>query len=84
MGMPMALGIRQIAEEDRRLVAWAWACNGAAAVVGTNVCMIIMVYWGMPVVFFLGACCYLLAGALLGKMTRPATAPAMVAVGSES
>jgi hypothetical protein len=72
MGMPMALGIRRIGEQDRPLVAWAWACNGAAAVVGTNLCMIAMVYYGIVPVFVAGAACYVLAGALVMRIARPA------------
>jgi hypothetical protein len=72
MGMPMALGIRQIGEQDRPLVSWAWACNGAAAVVGTNLCMIVMIYYGIVPVFLIGTACYLLAGAVAMSIARKA------------
>ncbi|MBX6311934.1 MAG: hypothetical protein IRY99_03290 [Isosphaeraceae bacterium] len=81
MGMPMALGIRQIGEEDRPLVAWAWACNGAAAVVGTNLCMIFMVYLGMMPVFLTGGACYLLAGTLLTRISQPAPSLELASIG---
>ena len=68
MGMPMATGIRLIGPENKPQVAWAWACNGGAAVVGTNLCMILMVYFGMPIVFLVGAGCYLLAFIMLTRM----------------
>ena len=72
LGMPMALGIREIGEENRLQVAWAWACNGAAGVLGTNVCMIVMIYYGMPAVFAIGAGCYLLVQFLLPRIAAPA------------
>jgi hypothetical protein len=73
LGMPMALGIREIGEANRLHVAWAWACNGAAGVLGTNICMIVMIYFGMPAVFVIGAACYLLAQLLLLRIGRSGT-----------
>lgn len=67
MGMPMALGIRLLCQDESQ-VAWAWACNSGAGVVGANVCMILMVYWGMPIVLILGAGCYLAAQGMMLKM----------------
>jgi hypothetical protein len=89
LGMPMALGIREIGDENRLQVAWAWACNGAAGVLGTNVCMIVMIYFGIPAVFIIGAGCYLVVGLLLPRMTthtetvpeQPATVPALKEIG---
>jgi hypothetical protein len=71
LGMPMALGIREIGDENRLQVAWAWACNGAAGVLGTNVCMIVMIYFGMPAVFAIGAGCYLVVAFLLPRIAAP-------------
>jgi hypothetical protein len=68
LGMPMALGIREIGAENPLHVAWAWACNGAAGVLGTNICMIVMIYFGMPTVLCVGAACYLLGWWLLPRM----------------
>jgi hypothetical protein len=77
LGMPMALGIREIGEENKLQVAWAWACNGAAGVLGTNVCMIVMIYYGMPAVFGIGAGCYLMVQFLMPRIARStADAPA--------
>jgi hypothetical protein len=72
LGVPMALGIREIGAENQMQVAWAWACNGAAGVLGTNVCMIVMIYFGMPAVFVIGAGCYLGALLLLPRIGTPA------------
>ena len=66
MGAPMALGIREIGDRSSLHVAWAWACNGAAGVLGTNICMIVMIYFGMSALFWIGApACYLFACFLL-------------------
>lgn len=68
MGVPMALGIREIGTQNPLHVAWAWACNGAAGVIGTNVCMIVMIYFGMSALFWIGAGCYLFACVLLPRI----------------
>ncbi|MEI7687161.1 MAG: hypothetical protein WCL32_19255 [Planctomycetota bacterium] len=68
IGMPMALGVREIGDANSLHVAWAWACNGAAGVVGTNICMILMIYFGIPAIFGIGAGCYLLAQFLLPRI----------------
>ena len=57
----MALGIREIGDKSALHVAWGWACNGAAGVLGTNICMIVMIYFGMSALFWIGAGCYLFA-----------------------
>jgi hypothetical protein len=72
MGMPMATGIRLVGEENKARVAWAWACNGGAAVVGTNLCMILMVYAGIPAVLLVGAVCYALAYFVLARVQAAA------------
>jgi hypothetical protein len=75
MGMPMALGIRQIGAGDQPQVAWAWACNGAASVLGTNLCMILMVYYGIPAVFWTAGACYTLALLLFARIGSPIASP---------
>lgn len=73
MGMPMALGVQRIGAGAAHEVAWAWACNGAATVLGTNVCMILLVYQGITSVFWVGAASYLAAQILLKRLTPAAT-----------
>jgi hypothetical protein len=70
MGAPMALGIREIGDKSSLHVAWAWACNGAAGVLGTNICMIVMIYLGMSALFWIGAACYLVACLLLPRIGK--------------
>ena len=70
MGMPMAAGIRLIGEDNRTQVAWAWVCNGGAGVIGSNLCMLVMIYFGTPAAFMLAALCYLVATVAMVKMLR--------------
>ena len=80
MGMPMALGIRLIGEGNSPQVAWAWACNGGAAVIGTTASMILMVFFGMPTVLVVGAACYLIAYFTFARMrmAQPVSLPSGV------
>lgn len=61
MGMPMPLGIRELGRSDRRSVAWAWAINGAASVVGSCLIMIAMVFSGSHTALGVAAFCYVVA-----------------------
>jgi len=61
MGMPLALGVRRIGRDDSRSVAWAWAINGMASVVGSCLVMISMVFAGSHVALAGGALCYAIA-----------------------
>jgi hypothetical protein len=67
LGLPLTLGIRSIADQGPALTAWAWACNGAASVVGSCLAMIVLVYLGFPwalalAALFYGAAAYALPG----------------------
>jgi hypothetical protein len=70
LGMPMAMGIRQISASRPFDVAWAWACNGAAGVVGTNICMILMIYLGTAASFAVAAAAYVTASVTLSFVQR--------------
>jgi hypothetical protein len=61
MGMPLALGVRELGRQDRRSVAWAWGINGAASVVGSGLVMIAMVFTSSSVALAIGIVCYVLA-----------------------
>jgi spermidine synthase len=58
LGMPLVGGIRLLDPERPELVAWAWAANGAAAVVGSCGVMIAMVYAGSGAAFATAAGAY--------------------------
>lgn len=61
LGMPLVSGIRLLDPKRPELVAWAWSVNGASAVVGSCLIMIVMVYGGSGPAFFLAAAAYTLA-----------------------
>ncbi len=58
MGMPLALGVRELGRHDSRSVAWAWGINGAASVVGACLVMIAMVFAGSYTALSIGVLCY--------------------------
>ncbi|MDQ4081251.1 MAG: SAM-dependent methyltransferase, partial [Gemmatimonadota bacterium] len=62
MGMLFPLGLRGIAG-DRAGIAWAWAANGFASVVGVPLAALIAVEAGSSVLFLIAALAY--AGASL-------------------
>lgn len=73
MGMPLALGVRELGRQDRRSVAWAWGINGAASVVGSGLVMIAVVFTGSSVSLVCGIVCYVLAaiaGSTWPKLAR--------------
>jgi hypothetical protein len=61
LGMPFVAGIRSLDPERPSQIAWCWAVNGAAAVVGSCLLMIAMVYSGSGVAFGIAAGAYVLA-----------------------
>lgn len=68
LGMPFVGGVRLLAQDRPHLVAWAWAVNGATAVVGTCLLMISMVYYGSTVTLLVGVGCYLGALAIRPRL----------------
>ncbi|MRR37156.1 hypothetical protein EG829_21360 [bacterium] len=55
MGMPFALGISSIVDDD---VPWAWGINGCLSVIGTPLATVIAVELGFTWVMILAACAY--------------------------
>ena len=70
LGMPFVAGIRALDPNRPAQVAWAWGVNGAAAVVGSAVLMIVMVYFGSDATFGVAAACYLAAFAAHRRLDR--------------
>jgi hypothetical protein len=80
LGMFMPLGIGVVAgltESSREYVAWGWAVNGFASVIGAVLSTILAMTFGFGVVLALALILYLAALATLATLTR-ATAPAAV------
>jgi hypothetical protein len=63
MGFPLALAIRALGRAGESSVAWAWAVNASASVVGSCLVMILMVFAGSQHAFVLSGLCYLIAAA---------------------
>jgi spermidine synthase len=58
MGMLFPLGLRALAAESGRRIAWAWAANGFASVVGVPLAALIAVEAGSPVLLLFAATAY--------------------------
>ena len=58
LGMPFVAGVRLLDAARPHQVAWAWAVNGATAVVGSCLLMILMVFSGSGASFALAAVAY--------------------------
>ena len=75
MFMPIGLGeISQLGEFPREYVAWGWAVNGFASVVGSALATILSMTFGFDWVLFFGLVCYVLAvGAwlMLSRSLKP-------------
>jgi hypothetical protein len=62
MFMPIGLGeISRLGEHPRQYVAWGWAVNGFASVVGSALATILAMSFGFRFVLVLGLACYSLA-----------------------
>lgn len=73
MGIPFARGIRSLAVTEG-VVAWAWAANGSASVVGAVLAALLALSLGFTPVLLLGATLYgaaaILAPAVAGTVAR--------------
>jgi hypothetical protein len=58
LGFCYPFGARQVARLDTRAVAWMWGTNGAAGVLASVVAIVISIWTGIEVNFFIAAFCY--------------------------
>jgi len=72
MGMPLALGVKELGRQQQRSVAWAWGINGAASVVGSGLVMIAMVFTSSSVALVGSIACYVLAAIAGSTWLEPA------------
>ena len=71
MGFPFPLGLRRMARSEGA-VAWAWAANGVASVLGASAAILLAMEFGGRGVLLAGSACYLVAGVLAeGHLPRP-------------
>ena len=62
MFMPIGLGeIARTSESPQQYVAWGWAVNGFASVVGSALAIILAMSFGFDFVLGLGLTCYVIA-----------------------
>src|SRR5262249_54570299 len=74
MGMPFPIGIRTAAGAHPAFVAWAWAANGCASVIGSVCAVLGAMAWNFSVVLVVAGAVYLGALVLLLR-TAPSPAP---------
>jgi len=70
MGMPFPLGIRALARDDQRRLAWAWAANGFASVTAAPLAALVALEFGSTAVLITAATAYTVAGGLLWTHLR--------------
>jgi hypothetical protein len=77
MFMPIGLGeISQLGEFPQQYVAWGWAVNGFASVVGSALATILAMSFGFDFVLGLGLVCYVIAVSAWSALSRHLPAPA--------
>jgi hypothetical protein len=81
LGMFMPIGLGEIAaqsEAPREYVAWGWAVNGFASVVGSASATILSMIFGFDVVLFLGFAAYVVAVAAWMALSRRRSAAHLI------
>lgn len=63
MGVPLPWAIRHLQTRPAATIAWAWAVNGFASVLGALAAGLIAMHWGLYAVMVAGTACYGLAAA---------------------
>ncbi|MDD9371671.1 MAG: hypothetical protein PV358_16250, partial [Acidimicrobiales bacterium] len=72
MFMPLGLGaVADLTDHGEQYVAWGWAVNGFASVIGSVLTTIIAMVFGFNVVLALAVVVYLVALAALRRLQRP-------------
>lgn len=75
MGLPFPLGLRSLARDRGRDVAWAWAANGFASVVATPLAALVALEAGSDSLFLFAAAAYA-GAAVLGRAGASEVGPA--------
>ena len=77
MFMPLGLGaVSRLSDASREYVAWSWAVNGFASVVGAVLTTILAMSFGFGIVLWIALVAYLVALAVLRVLLRSAPVPA--------
>ncbi len=72
LGMFMPLGVSVLAQENARLVPWAWGINGVGSVLGTTLAVLIAMTFGFHAVALAAALLYLGGAAAFTRGRRVA------------
>jgi spermidine synthase len=75
MGLPLPLGLAQIAAHMPELVPWVWGINGCASVVSVLLATLLAMHWGFTVVTWLAVGLYGMAAIIWGRIDRHALTP---------
>jgi len=72
MGVPFPLGLRALAGDNQRQIAWAWAANGFASATAAPAAALLALELGSPALFGAAAAAYGIAAGLaaIPKMRR--------------
>ena len=65
MGLPFPKGIVLLEKDAPRLIAWAWAVNGATSVVSSSIAALLAITFGFHWAVVAGVICYIGAGITL-------------------
>jgi len=85
MFMPLGLGaVAALTDHEEEYVAWGWAVNGFASVIGSVLTTIIAMSFGFNVVLALAVVTYLVALAVLRRLQRPLAGTAEPGAGDEA
>lgn len=77
LGMPFPAGLSWLADRGENTIAWAWALNAAASVLGSVLAVFIGIHFGMNWTLAAAAAAYAAAWPLARRMAgRPTLAPA--------
>lgn len=70
MGMPFPTGISFFCEDDKNLIPWVWAVNGAASVLASIIALFFAMIFNYSLVLILGSLAYLIALVSLLSMKK--------------
>lgn len=82
MGAPFPLGLRALAGGTTSGVAWAWATNGVASVMGASLAILVAMEVGGTGLLALAAALYVVAATLSWPAVRGRTEPAVMESGA--
>ncbi len=74
LGMPFPLGILTLENQPRGAIPWAWAMNGLFTVVGGLLSVLVSLFYGFKLTFFVAICIYLLAFIVFYRLRKPVAA----------